>query len=124
LKVDSTDDHDALGDLMPTDLPIACSLRPNQLAGRLAAMADLGRDALVDVDLRGGQATLRFAAGFGVHERVAAIAAAESGCCAFLTMQVCDEPDAVVLHIAAPEGGELALHELVEAFHGEQQLVR
>jgi hypothetical protein len=36
-------------------------------------------------------------------------------------MRVTDEPDAVVLTIAAPEGAEMVLAELVEAFRGQPQ---
>jgi hypothetical protein len=106
---------------MPTELPIACSLSATELPARFAQMAQLGRDALVDVELSGTHATLRFAAGAGVRERVTSVVAAESACCAFLAMQIRDEPDAVVLDITAPEDAELVLRELVDAFRGEPQ---
>ena len=106
---------------MPTELPIACSLSATELPARLAQMAELGRDALVDVKLRGTDATLRFGAGAGVRERVTSVVAAESACCAFLAMEVSEEADAVVLDITAPADAELVLHELVDAFRGEPQ---
>jgi len=106
---------------MPTELPIACSLSATELPARLAEMAELGCDALIDVKLSGTHATLRFAAGAGVRGRVTSVAAAESACCAFLAMHVSDEPDGVVLSITAPEDAELVLHELVDAFRGESQ---
>jgi hypothetical protein len=106
---------------MPTDLPIACSLTATDLTGRLAQMAELGRDALLDADVTERHATLRFAAGAGVRERVTAIVAAESECCGFLTMDVHEEPDAVVLTIDAPEGAEPMLHELADAFRAERR---
>ena len=106
---------------MPTDLPIACSLSATELPARLAQIAELGRDALLDVELSGTHATLRLAAGAGVHGRVRSVVAAESACCAFLAMKVSDEPDAVVLDITAPEGAELLLHELVDAFGRDPQ---
>ncbi len=109
---------------MPTELPIACSLSGAELPARLAQIAALGRDALVDAKLGGTCATLRFAAGTGVRERVASIVAAESACCAFLTMRVSDEPGAVVLDITAPEDAELVLRELVDAFRAEPRTVR
>ena len=109
---------------MPTALPIACSLSATELPARLAQMAELGRDALVDVNLTARHATLRFAAGAGVRERVTRVAAAESACCAFLAMQVSDEPGVVVLDITAPEDAELVLHDLVDAFRGEQRAAR
>ena len=78
---------------MPTELPIACTLSATELPARLAQMAELGRDALVDVELSGPRATLRFAAGKGVRDRITSVVVAESACCAFLTMDVSDEPD-------------------------------
>lgn len=106
---------------MPSELPIACSLNASELPARLAAMADLGRDALIDARTAPTRAELRFAAGAGVRARVEAIVAAESECCAFLAMHVSDEPDTVVLTIDAPEDAALVLSELVDAFRGQQQ---
>ena len=59
-----------------------------------------------------------------MRERVESFVVAESACCAFLTMQVSDEPDTVVLDVSAPEDAELVLHELVDAFRGEPQAAR
>ena len=109
---------------MPTELPIACSLSPTELPARLALIAELGRDALVDVELDGTRAILRFAAGAEVRGRVASVVAAESACCAFLTMRVSDEPGAVVLDVTAPEDAEPVLHELLDAFHGNSHRTR
>jgi hypothetical protein len=109
---------------MPTELPIACSLTATELPRRLAEMADVGRAALLDVRDDGTHAELRFAAGAGVRDRVDAIRAAESQCCAFLDMAVTDEPDAVVLTIDAPEGADVVLTELVDAFRDNEQAAR
>ena len=68
---------------MPTELPVACTLSATELPARLALMAELGRDA-AGVELGGTCATLRFAAGPGVRERVERFVVAESACCAFL----------------------------------------
>jgi|SRR5215211_3810353 len=103
---------------MPNTLPIACSLSADELPRRLAEMAQLGREALIGVHAEPARVQLRFAAGAGVRERVQAIAAAEGECCAFLTLRVSDEANAVVLTIEAPEGAEPVLAELVEAFRG------
>ena len=103
---------------MSTDLPLACSLSADDLPRRLALISALGRDALVDRSVDGGAATLRFAADPGVRDRVEAIVAAEARCCAFLRMDVEDEPGAVVLRIDAPEGAEPVLADLVGAFAG------
>jgi hypothetical protein len=107
---------------MPTELPMACSLNATELPARLAEMAALGRDALLDARTAQTRAELRFAAGAGVCERVEAIVAAESQCCDFLTMAVAAECDTVLLTIDAPEGADVVLAELVDAFRGEPQV--
>jgi hypothetical protein len=107
---------------MPTELPISCSLSATELPARLAEMADLGRAALVDASSEPLHAQLRFAAGAGIRDRVEAVVAAESHCCAFLTMSVSDEPDTVVLTIDAPDGAEVVLAELVDAFRGQPRV--
>jgi hypothetical protein len=101
---------------MPEELPIACSLSVTDLTARLRAIADLGRDALLDSRIDGAGAHLRFAASPGVRDRVDAIVAAESECCAFLTMRVAEERDGVRLTIAAPAGAEFMVVELIDAF--------
>jgi hypothetical protein len=106
---------------MTSDLPIACSLSATDLSARLTQMAELGRAALVDVRHEGRRAELRFAAGAGVRARVDGIVAAESQCCAFLELNVRDEPDTIVLTIQAPDGAEVVLQELVDAFRGRPQ---
>jgi|SRR5215217_4361782 len=101
---------------MPTELPIACSLSPVELPARLSQIADLGRTALLSSRTDGARAELRFARRPGVRERVDAIVAAESRCCASLAMRVGDERDAIVLTIEAPATARPVLHELVDAF--------
>ena len=101
---------------MPPHLPIACTLEARDLAQRLADMAELGHDALIEARLDGTCARLRFAAGAGVRARVETIVAAESQCCAFLQMRVSDERDAVLLTIDAPDDAGAVVDELVAAF--------
>jgi hypothetical protein len=106
---------------MAAQLPIACLLSATELPARLADIADLGRAALLAARTEGGRAVLRFEAAPGVRERVEKIVAAESECCAFLTMRVTNAPDEVVLSITAPEGAEPVLADLVSAFRGQPQ---
>lgn len=103
---------------MSPEPPVACSLSATELPLRLAEMATLGRAALVAAVADATRAELRFAASHGVHDRVSAIVAAESRCCAFLTMRVTDEHDAIVLTIDAPEGAQGIVAGLVAAFRG------
>ncbi len=101
---------------MAAEPPIVCSLSATELPVRLAEMADLGRAALLDARAQGTHAELRFADEAGVRDRVDAIIAAESLCCAFLTMRVSEAPPDVVLTIDAPQGAENVLADLVDAF--------
>ena len=107
---------------MPTELPIACSLSAGDLNDRLAEIAGLGRDALLDSEVAGLRAELRFSHGPGIPLRLARIVAAESECCAFLTMDIREEGNALVLAIAAPEGAELVLEEFVDGFRGDRAM--
>ena len=109
---------------MTNELPIACSLGAGDLTHRLDEIAALGRDALLDSDLDGTRATLRFAASPGIEQRLAKIVAAESECCAFLTMRVRDEGDALMLSITAPAGAEVMLGEFVDGFRRDRAVAR
>jgi hypothetical protein len=109
---------------MTSDLPIACSLSAGDLNDRLAEIADLGRDALLEADLVGFRADLRFARAPGIAQRLARIVVAESECCAFLTISVREDDDGLVLTIVAPEGAELVLEELVTGFRRDRVVAR
>jgi hypothetical protein len=106
---------------MATELPIACSLTAAQLPGRLAEMAELGREALLHARVDGDGAQLRFAADAGVHERVQRVVAAERACCGFLGYAVEQQPDGVLVRIQAAHGAEALLREWACAF-GEPRL--
>ena len=101
---------------MPTDPPIACSLTAADLPARVDEIAALGRDALVAAHAADRRALLRFAAHPGVRERVDALVAAESRCCAFLTMRVEQAGGEVALTVDAPPGAEHVLRDMVRGF--------
>lgn len=105
---------------MSTEIPIACSLNAGELTHRFAEISNLGREALLDAEPTELGATLRFTPEPGVQARLARIVAAESECCGFLTMAVRSESDAVVLTIAAPEGAEPVVRDLLDAFRGDK----
>ena len=98
--------------------PIACTLDAEERPKREREIRSLGTEGLLSVDRAEHTAILRFRRAAGIRDRVEAIAAAESRCCAFLAFDVKDERDATVLTIAAPAGGEPMMHELVSAFQG------
>jgi hypothetical protein len=101
---------------MSHHLPIACTLNAADFAQRETLIARLGSDALLSTSRDATRAELRFAAGEGIRERVDAFVAGESACCAFLTFDVVQRDDEIVVAIAAPADGALALAELVDAF--------
>jgi hypothetical protein len=96
--------------------PIACTLDAAERPQRERDIRGLGRAALLSVDRGAQTAILRFRPEPGIRERVEAIAAAESGCCAFLDFDVADAPEAVTLKIHAPDGGERMMNELASLF--------
>ena len=103
---------------MSSDTPIACTLSADELPKRLAEMRGIGTDALRSVDAEGA---MHFRADHETRERLEAVIAAESSCCAFLSFDLRDEGDELVLSIAAPEGGEPLARDLVAAFAGTSE---
>jgi hypothetical protein len=101
---------------MSNSPPIACTLSPAALQGRAAEIRALGTDGLLDMTHEGGRATLRFRPDDEIRERLAAIVAAESQCCAFLDLRIERDANATVLTIAAPNGGDEVVHELAAMF--------
>ena len=99
---------------MPSEPPIACSLSAPELRERLDAIAALGRAGLIAAERDGAGVVLRFQR--CTRPELAAIVAAEAECCAFLSMDLHDEPDAAVLRIEAPAGAESLLRDLVSVF--------
>jgi hypothetical protein len=100
---------------MTTEPPIACTLTEAEMPARRAEMAAIARD-LICADACETHAVLRFRPAAGTRERVAAFVAAESRCCAFLRMELRDDPDALTLTIDGPAGAEPVIGELVDAF--------
>ena len=108
-----------------TELPIACTLDAAEMPQRAADIRALGRDGLVAVERGERSVTLRFRRDPAVRERLEAVVAAESSCCAFLDFGLAAESDAgSVLTIAAPEGAEPALHDLVSVFSADAARAR
>ena len=105
---------------MATELPIACTLTADELPARLAEMAAVGEAALCRAEVSGRRAVLRFRP--SARERLERVVAAESECCAFLQMDLRHTAEAIELSIAAPEGAEPVLDEIVSAFSRERRI--
>jgi hypothetical protein len=94
------------------ETPIACTLTPDQLTARTAALAALGGDALLRRRPTARGERLTFRAGDDVAERLPAAIAAERSCCAFLTFELHREPDCFVLDITGAEEARPFIAEL------------
>jgi hypothetical protein len=71
-----------------SQIPIACTLSPNQTRDRMAFIDNLVSDALLDQhEIEGGIRT-RFRDAPDVERRIHELVAAESSCCAFLSFAV------------------------------------
>jgi hypothetical protein len=101
---------------MDRPLPIACTLGAADLEARVAEIRALGADGLLGSEVGDDRAVLRFRPDPGIRERIEAIVAAESECCAFLDFRLQHEAHASVLTISAPNGGAEVVRELAGAF--------
>jgi hypothetical protein len=95
----------------------ACTLTPEDMPAHLAEMAALARSLQSSVTVD-GRAVLRFRPDDDTRARAAAFVATESACCSFLSIELLDEPDAVVLTVEGPAGAEPIVAELVAALSG------
>jgi hypothetical protein len=95
---------------MPPETPITCTLSAEDRAARLSSARELGERALVAVQVSERRALLRF---HGEHERVNALVAAETACCAFLEFTATRHGETTELEIRSPQRGEPILRGLV-----------
>jgi hypothetical protein len=98
----------------------ACTLSAEDIAGMPQRLAGFRRLGAAQLSSHRGErhAVLRFRNDPAIREDVDALVAAESRCCGFLGYRVEEQPEALVLTISAPEGGEpfmLALAEMLAA---------
>ena len=99
---------------MTPEPPIACTLSEAERPARHAEMTVIARD-LVSAETHAAHAVVRLRPAAGTRERVAAFVAAESRCCAFLRMELREDPDALTLTIDGPADSEPVVRELVAA---------
>jgi hypothetical protein len=103
---------------MTADKPIACSLAPDDLQRRLAAIAAIGASKLIAREAEGDRHLLRFRAGTETRRQLEEIVAAEAKCCSFLDLALEDRGGELVLTIAAPPDAQPIADELASAFAG------
>ncbi len=94
--------------------PIACTLQPGDYRERLAWIAELARDGLLDVSRDDLRLELRYAP--HVAGRVREMVGKEQGCCAFLDFELAETDAGVRLTITAPERARDLADALFEQF--------
>ncbi len=94
--------------------PIACTLTAGDLRVRLAWIATLNSDALRGYDRADLTLRLRYAP--QAMQQVGELMRQEQACCAFLTFEMHEEPDAVTLTIKAPEEARATVEALFKPF--------
>jgi hypothetical protein len=101
--------------------PLVCTLDPAQMPQRGDDVRALGRAGLQSIERGERRVTLRFRRDPAIRKRLESIVAAESKCCAFLDFTLRHEEGETVMTIAAPEGGELAMHGLADLFAADTE---
>lgn len=101
---------------MTRETPIACSLSESYLQHRLAEIAAVGAESLLERSADGSSHLLRFRADEATRRRLEAIVSAEAQCCAFLDLSLEKRGDGLILSIGAPEDGQSVADGLAAAF--------
>ncbi len=90
------------------DVPIACTLTPDELGDRRALWERIDPSARCRTGDEGGFRIV-YRATEDVARLLPSLAAAEADCCGFATWTVTREDDALVLAVTGPEAGIEAL---------------
>ena len=98
--------------------PIACSLSADDHRLRLAAIRELGGQALLAAEDRPDGVILSFRGSAEVHEKLVAIVRAESKCCPFLVLEVIESQERLALAVTAPPDALPIVRDLVRSFRG------
>ena len=86
------------------ELPIACTLGPNDGAARLRRWEALSEKGHPEAHRRRHLLEVRYEPKLGVQEELDALVAAEQQCCPFVAWEVSQDEDHVVLRVAADPG--------------------
>lgn len=95
---------DVTTDNRPAELPVACSLDGTSGPERIARWRRLSEHSQLDAARMPDAVVVRYRPDPDVRAELDALAVLEAECCPFLAFTVTDEPDAVLLQIAAAPG--------------------
>jgi hypothetical protein len=85
-----------------SDLPIACSLNPDDKTARRALIDELAADGLIDRTPTAAGLRLRLRDTPQIEQRTRELIAAESVCCAFLDFRLDRDDGDLVLDVTGP----------------------
>jgi hypothetical protein len=97
------------------ELPIACTLCPDKMRGRLADLDAVAREALIDKTPIDCGLRHRFRAHPDIEREIRRLAAAEAECSAFLTSTVTTEPSVLLLDITGSPDAQPVIDEFFVA---------
>jgi hypothetical protein len=103
---------------MTEEIPLACSLGASDLRQRLAEIAEVGADSLIERSADGERHLLRFRSDADTRRRLEAIVVAEAKCCSFLDLSLEEQGGELVLSVSAPQDGQSVADGLAAAFAG------
>jgi hypothetical protein len=95
-----------------THVAVACTLSPGQYGDRTGALAALASRALRSREQTQAGERLLFTDTPQIEHELRAVIAAESGCCAFLAMDLRRSGDGLVLDISGPADARPIIAEL------------
>jgi hypothetical protein len=98
-----------------TELPIACTLQPDELVARGELLGELTRDALLGRARRSSAVELRFRSDHAVQAALERFIELEQECCPFLQFGLSRQSGELVLGIEGPPAAEPVLSALYEA---------
>jgi hypothetical protein len=99
-----------------SELPIACTLGPDQGARRLDRWKALSANGRPTVRREGHRLEVRYASAPGISEELEALAAAERLCCSFAAWDVKREKTHVVLHVTSDPSRPEAIDAIADLF--------
>jgi hypothetical protein len=94
--------------------PIVCTLGPGDYKERLALIAALARDGLLNISRDDLHLELSYAP--NVADRVREMVGKEQACCAFLNFELSEIDESIRLTITAPERARDVANKLFEQF--------
>jgi hypothetical protein len=94
------------------ETPVACTLTPAQYRIRTADLAALAQRALRSREQTQRGERLTFDAGDDVRRDLETAVAAEASCCSFLSMDLREDGDRLVLDISGPQDARPIIAEL------------